>query len=136
MKKIVLLGLLLLGASACQSPGERAPLTPLPEKVISLRYAELLTRARTQAAQANDAFYVDRWAELEELARGLEQTARYMLKAEDVPAKHKDTLPVAASDLGKYALSLREAAAVKDVKKATEALQRINLKVRELRLSS
>lgn len=131
-----LLGAVLLGLSACQTPAERTPLPPLPEKVTSIPYAELLTRARTQASQANDAFYVDRWNDLEDTAKGLEQTARYLARSDDVPAKHKDTLAVAAADLGKLATSLREAASARDVKKATEVLQRINLKVRELRLGS
>jgi hypothetical protein len=135
MKRICLAAL-LLGAVSCQLPGERAALPPLPEKVTSLPYAELLTRARLQASQANEAFYVDRWNELEDAARGLELTARYLARADDVPAKHKDTLPVAAADLGKEATVLREAAVAKDVKKTTEILQRINVKVRELRLGS
>jgi len=104
--------------------------------VTALPYAELLTRARTQASVANDAFYVDRWTDLEEAARGLEQTARYLPRADDVPSKHKDTLPVAAGDLAKQAGVLREAAAARDVKKSTDALQKINLTVRELRLGS
>jgi hypothetical protein len=135
MKRICL-AVVLLGAASCQLPSERAPLPPLPEKVTSLPYAELLTRVRWQASQANEAFYVDRWNELEDAAKGLELTARYLARADDVPAKHKDTLPVAAGDLGKEAAALREAAVAKDVKKTTEILQRINLKVRELRLSS
>lgn len=131
-----LLGMLLLGVWACQMPPERANLPPLPPKVTALPYAELLTRARAQASLANDAFYVDHWNELEDIAKGLEQTAQYLAKADDVPAKHKDTLPVAASDLGKNATDLREAAVGKDVKKATEVLQKINLGVRELRLAN
>jgi len=134
--KRIWLTLVLLTMCSCQVPGERSALPPLPEKVTSLPYAELLTRARLQASQANDSFYVDRWNELEDAARGLEQTARYLAKADDVPAKHKDTLPVTATDLGKESAALREAAGGRDVKKTTDILQRINLKVRELRLSN
>jgi len=135
--KRIWLGLVLLVTCSCQVPGERTTLPPpLPEKVTSLPYAELLTRARLQASQANDAFYVDRWNELEDAARGLEQTARYLAKADDVPAKHSSTLPVAATELGKQSGELREAALARDVKKTTDILQRINLKVRELRLAS
>jgi hypothetical protein len=130
----ILLGGCLLMVAACQMPAERVPLAPLPEKVTALPYAELLTRARLQASQANDAFYVDKWAELEEAAKGLEQTARYLARADDVPPKHKDTLSEAARQLGQEAAKLREAAVAKDEKKVTTALQRIQLKVRELRL--
>jgi hypothetical protein len=127
--------LLLIVLCACQGPGERAPLPPLPEKVSALPYAELLTRARWQASQATDAFNVDRWNELEDAAKGLEQTAHYMPKADDVPERLKGMLPASSEELAKQAAGLREAAVARDVKKATEALQRVNLKVRELRLS-
>src|SRR5258708_29121482 len=101
MQRARLIGSLSLALVACQAPAERAPLPPLPEKVTALPYAELLTRARLQVSQANDAFYVDRWAELIEAAKGLEQTARFLTKADDVPAKHKDTLAEASRELGK-----------------------------------
>jgi hypothetical protein len=135
MQRVVLAGCLILTLTSCQVPAERSPLPPLPEKLSSLPYAELLTRLRTQAKQANEAFYVDSWTELEDAAKGIERTARFLAKADDVPAKHKDTLAVAAADLGKLATVLREAAAAKSVKKSTTALQRIQLKIRELRLS-
>jgi hypothetical protein len=134
MPRALLIGSLSLALAACQAPAERAPLPPLPEKVTPLPYAELLTRARAQASQANDAFYVDKWPELEEAARGLEQTARFLARADDVPAKHKDTLSESARELGKEAVRLREAAAAKDVKRSTVAMTSINARVRDLRL--
>jgi hypothetical protein len=94
----------------------------------------LLTRARLQATAVTEAFQVNNWADMEEAARGLEQTARFLVKATDVPAKQKDTLPVLAGDLGKEAARLREVVKEKDVKQANEVLQRIHLKLRDLRL--
>ena len=134
MKRILLAASLLLPLCACQLPPERTPLPRLPENGPPLPYAELLTRARAQATIATEAFYVNRWDDLEDAAKGLEQTARFLAKAEDVPAKQKDVLPVISGDLGKDAGKLREAAAAKNVKGATDALQRIHLKIRELRL--
>jgi hypothetical protein len=136
MKRLLVTAGLCLALGSCQMPAERRELPPLPDKVISLPYAELLTRARSQATLANEAFYVNRWGELEDAAKGLEQTARYLAKADDVPVKHKDTLPEASADLAKLASQLREAAVGKDVKKVTTALQRVHLKVRELRLAN
>jgi hypothetical protein len=104
--------------------------------VSALPYAELLTRARLLAGQATDALNLDRWNELEDTAKNLEQTARFMTRADDVPASHKARLPGAADDLGKEAAALREAAVAKDPKKATDVLARINLRIRDLRLSS
>src|SRR5262245_48172373 len=118
----------------CQLPPDRAALRPLPDEVQPVPYAELLTRARAQASIATEAFYVNRWNDLEEAAHGLEVTARYLPKAEDVPQANKDSLTVVSGDLGKEALSLREAAKTQDVKKTNDILQRVHLKVRELRL--
>ena len=134
-----MLRLLLVGGVAavlcgCQLPADRAALRPLPDEVQPLPYAELLTRARAQASIATEAFYVNRWNDLEEAAHGLEQTARYLPKAEDVPPANKDVLVVVSGDLGKEAVTLREAAKAQDVKKTNDILQRVHLKVRELRL--
>jgi hypothetical protein len=134
MNRAMQLGLLIVFISGCQTPGERLPLRQLPEDSPPLPYAELLTRARLQASAANEAFYLDRWPDLEYAAGSLEQTARFLPKATEVPAQHKDDLPTRAEELSKEAKGLREAAKAKDVKQANGALQRINLQVRELRL--
>jgi len=97
-------------------------------------FAELLTRARMQASAANEAFYVNRWSDLEAAAQGLEQTARFLPKATEVPAAHKEKLPDQATALGKEAGNLRQAAIAQNVPKVNETLQRVNLQVRELRL--
>lgn len=134
MTRAVLVGLTLLALCGCTLPPERAVLTPLPRDGAPRPYAELLTRARLQAKIATEAFYVDHWADLEDAARGLEQTATYLAKADDVPPKQKATLAATSKALGKEAATLREAAAAKNDKTAGQALQRINLAVRELRL--
>jgi hypothetical protein len=134
MKRIFLVGFVLVSLSSCQLPPERAALRPLPNDGPPLPYAELLTRARSQATIATEAFYVNRWQELEDAARGLEQTARYLGKAEDVPAKQKGSLEAHSTDLNKEAARLLEAARAKNVKDANTTLQRIHLMVRELRL--
>lgn len=121
-------------AAGCVAPGERTPIKLLPEDSAPLPYAELLTRARAQTNAAIDASYVDNWAELEDAARGLEQTAKFLPKATEVPAKQKDTLPVIAGDLGKEAGGLRDAAKAKDVEKTTDSLKRIHQTVRKLRI--
>jgi hypothetical protein len=133
MRHAWLLGLGLAVLVGCQLPAEQVPLKPLPEDGPPQTYADMVTRARAQATAANEAFYINRWGDLEEAAKGLSQTARVLSKATEVPAKHKDKLDVEAGDLGKDAVKLRDAAHAQEVGKATEALQRINLKVRELR---
>jgi hypothetical protein len=132
MKRFFLVGVLILGG--CQLPPERAVLQPLPSNGPPLPYAQLLTRVRNQAKAANEAFYVDRWGELEELANGIEQTAVFLGKAEDVPPNQKSTLGKTTSSLSKDAVKLRDAAKAKDVKNANAAMQRITLAIHELRL--
>ena len=133
MKRPLLIGSRVLFATACQIP-ERPALRPLPEDGPPLPYAELLTRARAQCTVATEAFYVNKWADVEDAARGLEQTAHYLPKAEDIPAKQKDALPAVSTSLNKDAVKLREAAKAQDEKAANEVLQRLHLTVRELRL--
>ena len=135
MKRLVLPGVLSLALAGCQLPPERGePLRPLPEDVRALPYAELLTRARYQADNATDAYLMDRWDTIEETARGLEQTARYMPKALEVPEKHKASLAVMSGDLAEVAVKLREAAREKDADKAKEAMAQVISKVREFKL--
>src|SRR5438309_1910518 len=62
-----------------------------------------------------------------------QQRGRDRAKATEVPVRHKDNLMVHASDLGKEAERLREAAKARDVRRTNDTLQIINLKVRELR---
>ncbi len=134
MNRFWSLGACLLLLAGCQSPAERLPINRLPDDAPPMPFAELLTRARMQASAANEAFYLNRWADLEDASQGLEQTARFLPKATEVPASHKEKLPDQAVALGKEAGKLRQAAIAQDVPKVNESLQRVNLQVRELRL--
>src|SRR5260370_26850304 len=103
MHRIMPLGFVMVLTLGCASVAEREALKPLPEDSPPPPYGDMLTRARTQANLANDAFYVNNWTDMEEAAKGLEQTARLLPKATDVPAKQKDILPVISADLAKEA---------------------------------
>jgi hypothetical protein len=134
MHRVLFSGLLLIAFAGCQLPAERVPLRPLPDDAGPIPYAELLTRARVQAMNAQEMYYLDKWQDLEEAAKGLEQTAKHLPKASEVPVNQRDTLPVTAGDLGKEAVKLREAAHAKDKKKIEESMNVIHSTVRELRL--
>lgn len=134
MSRATFLGLSFLFLAGCQTGPDRLPVKHLPEDSPPLPYAELLTRSRLLASTATEAFYVDRWDDLEEAARGLDQTARFFNKAIEVPVKHKTSLPAESASLAKEAGKLLEAAKTKNDKQTNETLQRINLMVRELRL--
>ncbi len=135
MNRLFMSATLALVLAGCQLPPERLP-RQLPDDNPPLPYAELLTRARLQARTATDSLYVDRWADLEDAARGLEQSAKFFLKAEDIPPSHRASLPKVCSALSTDAVKLREAAIAKDPKEATDILRRVNLAVRELRLDT
>jgi hypothetical protein len=134
MKRILLSTTLLLLAG-CAAPAERMPLQPLPENGQVLPYADLLTRARRQTNAALDAYYLDHWSEVEDLAKGIEQTARFLAKAEDMPKTKKDIFTEATGDMAKNAKKLKTAAAAKNVKDTSAAIQQIFDKIRELRPS-
>lgn len=135
MRKLPVIALFLALAS-CQMAEPRAALpAPLPDKVTALPYNQLLSRSRSLATRATEALYVDNFADVEEAARGLEQTAQYLVKAEDVPGKHKDTLTTLSGDLGKLAKELRENASSKNAEKSNASLAKINAKVRAMRLA-
>lgn len=123
--------LVLLALVGCQS-SERASLRPLPE-ANSYIYPELVSRARAQATAATEAFFVDAWLELEDLARGLEQTARFLPLAAEIPPALKDKIAPETATLRQDAQKLAAAAHVQNVAACNEALQRINLRIRLLR---
>lgn len=134
MKRLLFPAMFVLLAG-CVVPPERASLQPLPENGPPLPYAELLTRARKQAMAATEFYYQDRWSDVEDAAKSLEQTARFLAKAQEVPPANKDNLLERSGDLAKEAKKLRDAAAAKSVDATTESLKRINTQVRALRLA-
>jgi hypothetical protein len=133
MNRARITALLFVTLVGCQLPPERVPLKPLPDDGPPQPYVDLVNRARAQATAANEAFYINNWPDLEDAAKGLELTSRVLGKAADVPLKHKDTLANESADLTKEAAKLREVAKAQDVRQTTETLQRINLKIREMR---
>ena len=48
---------------------------------------------------ALESYYVDRWPEVEEAARGLEQTARFLRRATEVPPARQGDLSLRADAL-------------------------------------
>lgn len=125
--------LCLLLTVGCALPPEKIPLQPLPEGKDGIEYAEIVFRARQHAMAATEAFYLNKWTDLDEAGRYLDQSARLLLMATAVPAKQKDKLDANAAELQKEAAALREAAKAQDAKRSSEALQRLHLKVREMR---
>lgn len=114
--------------SGCRMAGDREDLKLFDEKKPILNYPELYLRARSQASLALEAFYVDSWTDLDDAAKALEQTARFLPKANDSPGD-----PGLCEKLQADAVRLGEAARAKDVRVANEVLQRIQFDIRTLR---
>jgi hypothetical protein len=127
------IGVFVLAVAGCVTPAERVPLKPLGADAPPQPYLDLVNRARVQATAANEAFFVDSWRDLEEFAKGLEQTARFLPRGLEIPANHKDRIAAEAGSLEKEARQLQEAARAQNVKQTNEIMQRINLMVRQLR---
>lgn len=133
MRRALPLFFLLAVLLACRLPPDQRPLSPLPEDGQVFTYDELFSRARTQTAQALEAFYIDNWKDLVEVAQGLEQTARFLPKTSDQPVALKSTLVAESAQLGKEANRLRLAAETKNVGGSNESLQQIHLLLKNLR---
>lgn len=134
MRYVAILSLLTF-ALGCQTAQQqqRPAVAPLPENSAPLPFAELASRARSQAMTALEAYYVDHWTEVEDAARGLEQTARFLHRATNVPPIRQGDLSLRADTLADAARQLREAAQKKAGEQVNGVLQRINAMVRELR---
>jgi hypothetical protein len=117
----------------CHLPEREAALIPLPEGQ-PVAYVELLARARAQATTALEAFYVDGWTDVQAAAAALEQTARLLPKSTEIPTSVKERLAGESEQLRQDAIKLGEAARAKNAKTVNETLQRISLRVRDLRV--
>jgi hypothetical protein len=132
MRRVLVL-VSLLTLVGCRAAAERAVLQPLPDDSGPMPFSDLVGRARLQAMTAHEAFYVDNWADVEEAARGLEQTSRFLKRATAVPANLQASLSLRADNLGKDAAQLREAAKARNVDRINATLQRLHMQIRELR---
>jgi len=129
----VLLALLTPG---CQSVSEKAAsIQPLAENTPVPPYKDLLSRARNQSSVATESFFINNWAELEDAAKGLEQTSRLMSKSADMPENKKESILAVSSDLNREASKLKEACKTKNEVEVNTQLQKITLKIRELRIN-
>lgn len=128
---IVLLGALFL--PACNSP-DRVPLPPLPIDGQVVTWPDVLIRLRTQATQANEAFYIDNWDVLTQTAKDLGATAAFLPKASGIPEPRRAVLAGMSTSLIDDSRKLLEAAQAKDknILLMNETLQRIHLSIRNL----
>ena|SRR5271165_6603893 len=130
MRHTLIIAVLAVGLLGCRLPPDREAMKPLQEDGARFSYNELMSRLHSQANAAMDALFVDSWKDLDDVAQGIHQTARFLQKATEQPENLKvNTI----SDLQREAGRLSEAARKSNADVATEALQRITMQIRELR---
>lgn len=132
---VFLFAILAFTPLACRLPPEREALRSIPEDGAGLIYNELIVRGRAQLNLALDAFYLDSWKELEEMGKGLEQTARFLPKSAEPPTTLKDNILTKSKEMRNSAIRLSEGARTKNVEMCSEALRDLNLQIRALRVT-
>ena len=79
-----ILGIIPARMGSSRFPGKpmaRIAPQPLPDDTPPMPYVDLVSRLRQLAMSAHEAFYLDRWDEVETTARALQQSARFLTKA-------------------------------------------------------
>jgi hypothetical protein len=125
--------LVFLSLVSCRLPADREDLKLLPADLPVPEYSEIYIRARSQATIALEAFYGDSWKELGDAARALEQSATFLPMSAAIPADRAPLVKKTAEKLLAESKSLGEAASAKNVEAANQAMQRIQLDIRNLR---
>ena len=106
---------------------------PLPDDATNVPYSELLLHTRQLAWKANESFYRDDWRDLLETAAELDKASKLLPDTKEIPAHLTSTLAAKTQALAGDTDKLRQAAKNKDEVQANEAIQRIHMKIRELR---
>lgn len=104
----------------------------LPETTPAQPFSDLVTRARSQALAATECFYLNKWQDLEEIAKVMSQTARFMERATGIPAARQQQVLAIAAEIVQESSKLSTLAKSHDEPATQQCLQRIQVKVREL----
>lgn len=125
-------------AVGCATTGDRVAPTVVvvPEDGSGTNYDELLPKLRTLSWQATEAFYRDRWDELEQSAVAIDKAVKALRQTKNVPARVAPDLAARCDELSAECRELKSAVAAKSPEKTSDHLQKIHLLVRELRSES
>ena len=132
MVRFTLFLALLAGVVGCASTDRVAPVF-VPDNGATTDYAEFLPKLRILAWRATEAFYRDRWDELDDAAITLEKAVRTLKQTRNVPARLVAELAGNCDRLLVECDQLRAASTEKSPDKASERLQKIHVLIRELR---
>lgn len=135
MNRILFALVFVVGVVACKLPEEKT--TPaLPALEGQLQFKDLIQRAEAEVTVAIEAFFVDQYNEVELAGQGLKATARFLPRAQDVPASIQPLLALEAEKIGEEAQLVSDAARNKDAKALTPLLGRLHLRIRSLKSPS
>lgn len=130
----IALCVVLANLIGCVSSAERVDVPPTPINVQEMTYRDVLTRARLQATAATEAFYLDNWQSLQSTAGSLEETAKQIPQAQNVPADKKEQIDKDAARLASLARELGQAAQKQDIETSNDRLQQIGLLIRNFQV--
>ena len=125
----------LIALLGCASADKITPVV-IPEDGSTTDYSEFLPRMRVLAWRATEAFYRDRWDELEEAAQNLEKAVRVLKQSKNVPVRVQTVLSTRCDTLIAECGHLKSAAHDKAAEPASDYLQKIHVLIRELRSES
>src|SRR5262245_39656550 len=101
---------LLAAVIGCQSTLDQEAIRPLRDNGPKMSYDQRTARARKQAEVAREAFYADNFADLQDVAKALEQTADLLKDSTDIPADRKDEVKKISGTLVSEARKVNSAA--------------------------
>lgn len=143
MKRLLLAGLLFATLIGCRAIEEQDSYRPLRENGPQLPFDQLATRARRQADLALEASYDNNWADVQDVATALAQTAGKIPQAADTPEPRKAELRTLTAelirdagklnDMAKEVVNLTGEEKEKKVKELNGLLISINRGVRKIR---
>jgi hypothetical protein len=125
---VVLVGFAL----GCTST-DRITAVAIPEDGTAVNYEEFLPRLRTLAWRGTEAFYRDRWDELDDAMITLDRAVKVLEKANNVPARVQPELASRCQNLIAECAKVRDAAKTRSEAAASDHLQKIHVLIRELR---
>lgn len=131
MFRIIVLS--LLGLSLGCTTTDRITTVAIPEDGTAVDYAEFLPRLRTLAWRATEAYYRDRWDELDEAVVTLERAVKVLAQAKNVPARVQPELSTRCQNLIAECSRVHDAATTRSESAASDHLQKIHVLIRELR---
>ncbi|MFL5327800.1 MAG: hypothetical protein ACJ8C4_02710 [Gemmataceae bacterium] len=116
----------------CASSDRIAPVV-IPTDGANTDYVEFLPQLRSLAWRTTEAFYRDRWDELDEAAQTLDRAIKVLPQSKNIPQRLQADLPARCTVISEECAKLRQASRERSAAAASDHLQKIHVAIRELR---